>query len=224
MTLDDFDEDSCLIYGIGNVGRQDDGLGWAFVDWLQTQGLCSSADMHKNYQLLLEDAELISNKERVLFIDATKDASVESFTFERAAPRMDFSFTSHAISIPAIMATCQQCFGRLPVVHVLAIRGYEFELEMGLTRAAQHNLEDATAYLSSPNELGQQRRICQGDGAAGTYPPTWMASNTLRGKGGRALTVAADFVGLGGLLDNAVCMASDREALSCQNCREDNGW
>ena len=154
MTLDDFDNDSCLIYGIGNVGRQDDGLGWAFVDWLQAEGLCSNADMQRNYQLLLEDAELISNKERVLIIDATKEASVASFTLRRAAPRMDFSFTSHAISIPAIMATCQQCFERLPEVHVLAIRGYEFELRLGLTQAAQKNLDDATAYLSSGGASG----------------------------------------------------------------------
>ena len=159
MTLDDFDDDSCLIYGIGNVGRQDDGLGWAFVDGLEAEELCSNAEMHKNYQLLLEDAELISNKDRVLFIDATKDASVESFTLERAAPKMDFSFTSHAISIPAIMATCLQCFDHLPVAHVLAIRGYEFELKMGLTRAAQRNLDDATAYLSSGGASG---RIWQG--------------------------------------------------------------
>ena len=159
MTLDDFDDDSCLIYGIGNVGRQDDGLGWAFVDWLQAEGLCSNAEMHKSYQLLLEDAELISNKDRVLFIDATKDASVESFTLERAAPKMDFSFTSHAISIPAIMATCEQCFDYLPVVHVLAIRGYEFELEMGLTRAAQRNLDDATAYLSGRVDLRRADQV-----------------------------------------------------------------
>ena len=152
MRLDEFDNDSCLIYGIGNVGRQDDGLGWAFVDWLQAEDRCSNAEMLKGYQLLLEDAELISNKERVLFIDATKDVSVASFTLERAAPKMDFSFTSHAISVPAIMATCQQCFARLPVVHVLAIRGFEFELEMGLTPAAQQNLDDATAYLSTPRE------------------------------------------------------------------------
>lgn len=149
MTLDDFDDDSCLIYGIGNVGRQDDGLGWAFVDWLQAQGHCPNAEMLRGYQLLLEDAELISTKQRVLFVDATKDASVPSFTLERAASKMDFSFTSHAISVPAIMATCQQCFQCLPVVHVLAIRGFEFELAMGLTRAAQRNLDDATAYLSS---------------------------------------------------------------------------
>jgi hydrogenase maturation protease len=149
MTLDDFDDDSWLIYGIGNVGRQDDGLGWAFIDWLQVQGLGPNAELRSCYQLLLEDAELISTKERVLFIDATKDASVTSFTLERAAPRMDFSFTSHAISVPAIMATCQQCFERLPDVHVLAIRGYEFGLEVGLTPAAQQNLDGATAYLSS---------------------------------------------------------------------------
>jgi hydrogenase maturation protease len=148
MTLDEFDDDSCLIYGIGNVGRQDDGLGWAFVDWLQAEDICSNAELHRNYQLLLEDAELISNKERVLFIDATKDASVESFTLERAVPRMDLTFTSHAISVPAVMATCQQCFHRLPEVRVLAIRGFEFELAMGLTPAAQQNLDDATAYLT----------------------------------------------------------------------------
>jgi hydrogenase maturation protease len=148
MTLDEFDDASCLIYGIGNVGRQDDGLGWAFVDWLEAEGRCPNADLQRNYQLLLEDAELISTKQRVLFIDATKDTSVSSFTLGRAAPRMDFSFTSHAVSIPAIMATCQQCFDRLPVVHVLAIRGFEFELDIGLTRAAQQNLDDATAYLA----------------------------------------------------------------------------
>jgi hydrogenase maturation protease len=152
MRLDDFDSDSCLIYGIGNVGRQDDGLGWAFVDWLQAEGLCSNSEMQRNYQLLLEDAELISNKQRVLFIDATKDTSAASFTLEHAAPKMDFSFTSHAISIPAIMATCQQCFECLPMVHVLAIKGFEFELEIGLTPAAQQNLKDATAYLSVPRE------------------------------------------------------------------------
>ncbi len=147
--LDEFDDASCLIYGIGNVGRQDDGLGWAFVDWLELRGRCPNAEIQRNYQLLLEDADLISTKKRVLFIDATKDAAVTSFTLERAAPKMDFTFTSHAISIPAVMATCQQCFDRLPEVHVLAIRGFEFELELGLTPAAQRNLDEATAYLSS---------------------------------------------------------------------------
>ncbi len=149
VSLEGFDVDDSLIYGIGNVGRQDDGLGWAFIDWLEAQGRCPKAQLQRNYQLLLEDAELISTKQRVLFIDATKDEAVTSFTLARAAPKMDFTFTSHAISIPAIMATCQQCFECLPEVHILAIRGFEFELEIGLTPAAQRNLDDATVYLRS---------------------------------------------------------------------------
>jgi hydrogenase maturation protease len=150
VTLEAFDSSSALIYGIGNVGRQDDGLGWAFVDWLETEGLCSEAELRRHYQLHLEDADLISRKSRVLFIDATRNPSVHSFTLERAEPRIDFSFTSHAISIPSVMATCLQCFDRVPEVHVLAIRGYEWELEVGLTEGARHNLELATGHLLLP--------------------------------------------------------------------------
>ncbi|WP_237572395.1 hydrogenase maturation protease [Mycolicibacterium lacusdiani] len=148
MNLDVFDDESCLIYGVGNVGRQDDGLGWAFVDWLEAQGRCPRAEIRRNYQLLLEDSELISTKRRVLFVDATQDVAVTSFTLYRPEPKMDFTFTSHAISVPALMATSQQCFDRLPESHVLAIRGFEFELELGLTVAAQRNLDDATARFS----------------------------------------------------------------------------
>jgi hydrogenase maturation protease len=153
LHLDEFDGPSSLVYGVGNVGRQDDGLGWAFVDWLEAEGRCSRADVRRHYQLHLEDADLISRKERVLFVDATKDASVKSFTLERAEPRMDFSFTSHSISIPSIMATCQQCFQRLPDVFVLAIRGHEWELAMGLTPRARQNLNEATAYLSTRRDV-----------------------------------------------------------------------
>ena len=41
----------------------------------------------------------------------------------------------------------------MPEVHELAIRGFVFELAMGLTRAAQRNLDDATAYLSSQRSI-----------------------------------------------------------------------
>jgi hypothetical protein len=101
----------------------------------------------RHYQLHLEDADLISYKSKVLFVDATKAADVESFRIEKMASKMDFSFSSHAISIPAIMATCQQCFDRVPQVHLLTIRGYAWELEQGMTPAAQRNLMTATEYF-----------------------------------------------------------------------------
>lgn len=143
LNLEEFNNDSSLIYGIGNIGRQDDGLGWAFVDWLEQQDFCPNAQFINNYQLLLEDADVISHVQRVLFIDASKELANNCFKLELAKPSLDFSFTSHAISIPTIMATCQQCFDTLPQVYVLAIKGYEWELEQGLTKQGSINLQRA---------------------------------------------------------------------------------
>jgi len=148
LTLDYFDNDASLIYGIGNIGRQDDGLGWEFIDCLETVSACTKAEKVKFYQLNLEDADLISYRQRVLFVDASKDSTVDSFRLYKAEPKMDVSFTSHAMSIETIMAICWQCFGKIPEVYVLAIRGYEWELQLGLTTPARHNLSLAVSHMS----------------------------------------------------------------------------
>jgi len=148
LRLSDFDAESCLIYGLGNVGRQDDGLGWAFIDWLETSLICTRAEKVKFYQLNLEDADLISRKDRVLFVDASKDTALESFRLYQVEPKIDFSFTSHALSIETVVATCDRCFGKMPEVFVLAIRGYEWELDIGLTDRAKVNLQKAIHHTS----------------------------------------------------------------------------
>jgi hydrogenase maturation protease len=147
LTLDYFDDPSTLIYGIGNIGRQDDGLGWEFIDWLEREGACARAEKVKFYQLNLEDADLISQKQKVLFIDASRDTALAHFRLYKAEPKMDVSFTSHAMSIETIMATCSLCFDRVPEVHVLAIRGHAWELQTGLTAQAKINLDLAVAHL-----------------------------------------------------------------------------
>ncbi len=147
--LNDYNTASSLIYGIGNIGRQDDGLGWAFIDWLEEEAICPEAELMRHYQLHLEDADLISYKKKVLFVDATKDKDVDIFCLEKVEPKMDFSFTSHAISIPSIMATCLQCFDFVPEVSLLTIRGYEWELLLGLTSKAKQNLKAATDFFKN---------------------------------------------------------------------------
>jgi hydrogenase maturation protease len=144
------DNPTSLIYGIGNDGRQDDGLGWAFIDRLEQIRPRPHACLRRTYQLGLEDADLISRYSRVLFVDATKDPAVESFSLSRPQPNLDFSFTSHAISVPSILATTQQCFDHVPDAYVLAIRGYQWELQQGLTSSAQQNLSHSLEFLSRP--------------------------------------------------------------------------
>lgn len=147
VTLADYNNSSSLIYGIGNIGRQDDGLGWAFIDWLEEESICPKAELMRHYQLHLEDADLISYKKQVLFVDATKALDVEFIQLENMQAKMDFSFSSHAISIPSIMATCRQCFEKVPEVQLLTIKGYEWELQLGLTEKAKQNLKVATDFF-----------------------------------------------------------------------------
>lgn len=142
-----------MIYGIGNVGRQDDGLGWAFIDWLEETGHCYQAELTRHYQLHLEDADLISHKRRVLFVDATKEDEVSPVDLRQVQPRMDFSFTSHAISVQAVLATCQQCFERFPEVYLLTIKGYEWQLEQGFSATAEENLARAKDYFTTAQTL-----------------------------------------------------------------------
>jgi hydrogenase maturation protease len=142
------DSPECLIYGIGNAGREDDGLGWAFIDRLEGWPHTPRACLRRTYQLNLEDADLISRYARVLFVDATKDAAVDTFAVTRPEPKLDFSFTSHSMSVPTILATAQQCFERVPDAYLLAIRGYQWELRQGLTTRAQQNLGDALRSVS----------------------------------------------------------------------------
>jgi hypothetical protein len=125
-------------------------LGWAFIDRLEQIRPRLRARLRRTYQLSLEDADLISRYTRVLFVDATKDPAVESFTVSCPEPKLDFSFTSHAISVPSILATTQQCFDYVPDTYLLAVRGYEWELQEGLTNPAQHNLRHSLEFLSTP--------------------------------------------------------------------------
>ncbi|PHS36923.1 MAG: Ni/Fe hydrogenase [Sulfurovum sp.] len=146
--FESFNTSDSLIYGIGNIGREDDGLGWAFVDWIEESAICPEAELVRSYQLHLEDADLISYKKRVLFIDASKKEDIESFYLSKVKAKMDFTFTSHAISVQSVMAICKQCFTSTPAVYLLEIRGYQWELSVGLSAKANKNLEEVLEYFA----------------------------------------------------------------------------
>ena len=62
-----------LIYAFGNPGRQDDGLGNRLIEklepWLKEKGFDRVAT-ESNYQLNIEDAYTLKDKEVVVFVDA----------------------------------------------------------------------------------------------------------------------------------------------------------
>jgi len=84
--------EKCLIYGLGNVGRQDDGLGIRLIEKLESISLPSFVSLESNYQLNVEDALLISAFEVVLFADASVEAeAVSPFSIRPIQPLLEMT-------------------------------------------------------------------------------------------------------------------------------------
>jgi len=138
-----------LLIGIGNKGRGDDGLGWAFADQLKGD---PSLEVIYRYQLQVEDAELISRYPNVWFVDASHKTSPDGFTCEIVRGAGHFSYTTHALHPEAVVQLCQQVFGKHPHAQLLGISGEAFELGHGLSTTARERLEKALKYFFTMRE------------------------------------------------------------------------
>lgn len=132
-----------LVIGYGNPGRLDDGLGPAFAERVQALDL-TNVTVESNYQLNIEDAELISNYEVVVLADASVDA-VAPFEFRpMTAKDPVVGFSSHSITAESLLGLAEQLFNSEPKAYAMAIRGYDFnEFGEWLSEAAQSNLTAA---------------------------------------------------------------------------------
>ena len=141
-----------LVYGYGNPGREDDGLGNEMVkmiqNWIDEHKLgCMTTD--SNYQLNIEDAEKMSEWDIVVFVDASKDEKLHEYTFTEVEPSdAKVEFTMHAVSPSYVRHLCEKLFNKTPETYVLAIKGYEWDFKEGLSDCAKLNLEQSFQYLT----------------------------------------------------------------------------
>lgn len=138
-----------LIYGYGNPGRQDDGLGNALVEkmetWTRKENL-KHISFDSNYQLNIEDAATIADKDLVIFADASVE-DIAQFKFTPVDANSEVAFTSHAASPGYIVGLCRELYGKSPAVYLLHIRGYHWDFEEGLSVKAMKNLESTISML-----------------------------------------------------------------------------
>jgi len=170
--------DSILLYGYGNPGRGDDGLGPALAAAVEELGL-PGIDVDANYQLTVEDAAVLGDYGTVIFADASLEGP-EPFWFSRvdAAGTGRLGFTSHSVSPTQVVALARDMFGCRVPAYTLGIRGYTFgELDEGLSAQARENLGKAIAFVRTA--LHERRfeeytrefgHLAAGDGGA-----TWKA-------------------------------------------------
>lgn len=140
-----------IVYGYGNPGRQDDGLGVALAEniekWVKENNL-ENIFTDSNYQLNIEDAEIISNYDIVIFADASTEPDVKDIAFtEVETSDASIEFTMHAVSPAFVVDLCNKIYHRKPKTFLLHIKGYEWELSEGITDKGTQNLTVAIGFL-----------------------------------------------------------------------------
>lgn len=141
-----------LVYGYGNPGREDDGLGNEMAkmiqDWIDEHKLgCMATD--SNYQLNIEDAEKVSEWDIVVFVDASKEEDLHEYSFKKVVPSdAKVEFSMHAVSPSYVQHLSEELFKKAPETYVLAIKGYEWDFKEALSDCATLNLEQAYQFLT----------------------------------------------------------------------------
>lgn len=144
----DASQGKILVYGYGNPGREDDGLGPLMIENLEkgqdAWGL--KAELRSSYQLNIEDALLISEMDMVIFVDAAKEGK-EPFSFEEVDPASRLDFFTHGLTAGEVVALSLHLYKKHPKTYLMGIKGYGWGMGEGLTDMARGNLREALSFL-----------------------------------------------------------------------------
>lgn len=139
-----------LVFAWGNPSRGDDALGPRFAEAVQSWQL-PGVECLTDFQLQVEHALDLVGRERVLFVDATVDATMEvsgaPFTVTPLHPRRDASFTSHALSPQAVLqAFADTQTQSPPPAWLLSLPGAAWGLGEPVSATAEHALHAALTW------------------------------------------------------------------------------
>ncbi len=133
-----------LVLAFGNPGRGDDALGPMLADrledWLATHGR-SDVEVIVDFQLNIEHALDLADRERVLFVDA-RASGENGARLDAVSARADASYSTHAVSPQGLLAVHEQIMRETPPqAELLSLRGHSFELGDPLSLVARQALE-----------------------------------------------------------------------------------
>ncbi len=141
-----------LVVGMGNIIRQDDGIGPYCINLLKdnmTQEKKKLVDFMTVHQLDVLHCQRFAGYELLIFIDADARAGGEPFIVEEAdSLPHSRHFTSHIGSIPDLLAMTGTLYGKTPRAYIVAIRGRDFEVGDRLSPEAMQNAAQAAREVS----------------------------------------------------------------------------
>ncbi len=153
-----------LVYGYGNPGRLDDGLGPALIDALAAHGCPGDVTLETGYQLQVEDAALVAPFDLVVFADAHASCA-PPFELRRLEPLHAADFTTHSLAPEAVLALARDLYGSRAAGFVLGIRGDRFDdYGEGLSPVARRHLDAAADFLRQALRDGTGELRCPSPG------------------------------------------------------------
>ena len=150
--MQNLNHSTTMLIGIGNNGRSDDGLAWAMVELIDKTGHFKG-ETRLRYQLQVEDAEMVSQYNTIIFVDASKEGLENGYKWSACKPARTFSFTSHELTPQTILYICRDLYQRRPKAFILAIGGEAWDLQIGLSATAEMNLQKAIAFAEEELRL-----------------------------------------------------------------------
>lgn len=143
-----------LLIGIGNTGRNDDGLGWQFAD-IAAEQFAAEMDIEYRYQLQVEDAELVSTYKLVFFADASVTSLPEGFEIKHCHPAAHYMYSSHAQTPGTVLYLAKELYHHVPVAYTIAVEGNNWGMGTTISKKAIKNLEKAMkAFKEKVERLG----------------------------------------------------------------------
>ena len=137
---------STLIFTWGNPSRGDDALGPQIYHQLLDEAL-DDVEVLTDFQLQIEHAVDLENRQRILFVDASVSAS-EPFELSRLQAVQDDSYSTHAVSPQSLLSVYEKINNQSAAPSfMLSVRGYQFELGLPLSDNAKANLGQALNFI-----------------------------------------------------------------------------
>jgi hydrogenase maturation protease len=135
-----------LVFGYGNLSRGDDAVGPLLLEYLEQRIDLSRLELQTDFQLQIEHALDLQDRELVIFVDASV-AEDRPFAFNRLKPCHDNSYTSHAMSPAALLHVFETVTGQTPPPSfLLSIKSASFELGEEILPATAENLRMACEF------------------------------------------------------------------------------
>jgi hydrogenase maturation protease len=152
-----------LLFGYGNPDRGDDGAAFhiflKLIDQADSNNLdilsaevselTPRTDIIFNFQLLPENAELVSKYEKVIFIDAHTGEIKDEIRYEKIAPEMKHSPFTHHFAPASCLALAKSITGYAPEAWLLSIRGYQFGFTEELSQQTSDLVDRAVQLLKT---------------------------------------------------------------------------